>query len=141
MNGFLLDTNVVSELIKPRPDRRVATWVEKTSEALLFLSVLTIGEIRKGIALHSDPRRRAKLESWLVSDLQSRFAGRLLAIDAPIAELWGRLTARGEGTGRRIPTIDGLIAATAQYHDLTIVTRNPADLAATGVSLFNPWID
>jgi toxin FitB len=134
VSGFLLDTNIVSELIKPRPDKKVAAWIETSDEALLFLSVLTIGEIRKGIASHPDPRRRAKLESWLITDLQLRFAGRLLGIDEPIAELWGRLAAQGERAGRPIPVIDGLIAATAQYHDLTFVT-------ATAVSLFNPWID
>jgi toxin FitB len=141
VSGFLLDTNIVSELIKPRPDKKVAAWIETSDEALLFLSVLTIGEIRKGIASHPDPRRRAKLESWLITDLQLRFAGRLLGIDEPIAELWGRLAAQGERAGRPIPVIDGLIAATAQYHDLTFVTRNTADLTATAVSLFNPWID
>ena len=141
MSGFLLDTNIVSELIKPRPDKKVAAWIETSDEALFFLSVLTIGEIRKGIALDPDPRRRAKLESWLITDLQLRFAGRLLGIDEPIAELWGRLAAQGERAGRPIPVIDGLIAATAQYHDLTFVTRNTADLTATAVSLFNPWID
>jgi predicted nucleic acid-binding protein len=141
VSGFLLDTNIVSELIKPRPEIKLAKWIEATDEALLFLSVLTIGEIRKGIASHPDPRRRAKLEAWLVGDLQVRFAGRVLRIDAAIAERWGRLAAEEEKAGRPIAVIDGLLAATAEHHDLTFVTRNTADLPATGLSLFNPWID
>lgn len=141
MSGFLLDTNIVSELIKPQPEIKLAKWIETTAEALLFLSVLTIGEIRKGIASQHDPRRRAKLEAWLVGDLQVRFAGRVLLIDAAIAERWGRLAAEGEKAGRPIAVIDGLLAATAQHHDLTFVTRDTAGLTRTGVSLFNPWSD
>ena len=140
MSGFLLDTNIVSELVKPKPEPKVTKWIETTDEALLFLSVLTIGEIRKGIASHPDPRRRAKLEAWLVSDLEVRFAGRVLVIDTGIAERWGRLTAQGEHAGSPLAVIDGLLAATAQHHDLTFVTRNTGDLLGTGVSLFNPWL-
>jgi toxin FitB len=86
VSGFLLDTNIVSELIKPQPEIRLAQWIETADEALLFLSVLTIGQIRRGIASHPDPRRRAKLEAWLAGDLQVRFAGRVLLIDAAIAD-------------------------------------------------------
>lgn len=139
MNGFLLDTNIVSELIKPQPEVKLAKWIETTDDALLFLSVLTTGEIQKGIAAHHDPRRRAKLEAWLVGDLRVRFAGRVLLIDAAIAERWGRLAAEEEKAGRPIAVIDGLLAATAQHHDLTFVTRDTAGLIRTGVSLFNPW--
>ena len=141
MSGFLLDTNVVSELIKPKPEPKLAKWTDVTDEALLFLSVLTIGEIRKGIARHPNATRRVKLEAWLVSDLAVRFAGRILPIDARIAERWGRLTAQAEQAGRPLSVIDGLLAATAQHHNLTFVTRNAADVIGTGVSVFNPWLD
>ena len=141
MSGFLLDTNIVWELMKPKPEPKVAKGIDTTDEALLFLSVLTIGEIRKGIATHPEARRRAKLEAWMVSDLQTRFAGRILLIDASIAERWGRLAAQGELAGRPLAVIDGLIAATAQHHNLTFVTRNTADLGGSGVSLFNPRLD
>ena len=141
MSGFLLDTNIVSELIKPKPESTVVKWIDTTDEALLFLSVLTIGEIRKSVASHSDARRRAKSEAWLLSDLQVRVAGRILVIDAGIAEHWGRLTAQREQAGKPLAVIDGLIAASAQHHNLTFVSRNTAGLIGTGVSLFNPWFD
>lgn len=135
MSGFLLGTNVVSELIKPRPHEPVFRWVEQTQEELLFLSVLTLGEIRKGITRLEDRRRRGALESWLEVDLRERFADRILPIDAPVADRWGRIAA---GT-RTLPVIDGLIAATALQHNLTIVTRNAKDVASTGCLVFNPW--
>jgi predicted nucleic acid-binding protein len=141
VSGFLLDTNVISELIKPKPDTRVVAWVDSTKETLLFLSVLTIGEIRKGIAAHPDAKRRVRLEAWLVNDLTLRFVDRILPIDSSIAERWGRLTAAGEQSGRPLSVIDGLLAATAQHHNLTLVTRNTAHVSSTGVSLFNPWLD
>ena len=141
MSGFLLDTNIVSELIKPKPESTVVKWIDTTDEALLFLSVLTIGEIRKGIASHPDARRRAKLEAWLLSDLQVRFAGRILVIDSGIAERWGRLTAEREQAGKPLAVIDGLLAATAHHHNLAFVTRNTGDWVGTGVSLFNPCLD
>ena len=138
--GFLLDTNVISELMKPRPRRRVAQWVDSTSEELLFLSVFTIGEVRKGIDLLPDvDPRRAALQSWLDHDLRVRFAGRLLAFDDAVAERWGQLEAHAKRRRLTLPTIDAQLAATALHHGLTFVTRNTAHLRPTGVSLFNPW--
>jgi toxin FitB len=140
VSGFLLDTNVISELVKPKPEAKVVEWIEATNEELLYLSVLTLGEIRKGIALLQDPARRVKLEAWLVGNLAVRFADRILAIDENIAERWGVLTAQAKTTANRtLPVIDGLLAATAQHHNLTLVTRNLDDITGTGVPVFNPW--
>lgn len=140
--GFLLDTNVISELMKPRPSRRVAEWVDATPEDLCHLSVITIGEIRKGIdLLDDDDPKRAALQSWLNRDLRVRFAGRLLAFDASVAERWGQLEAVAKRLRLTLPTIDAQLAATALHHGLTFVTRNTADIRPTGVPVFNPWRD
>jgi toxin FitB len=140
VGGFLLDTNVVSELMKQRPSRRVVEWVEVTAEELMHLSVITIGEVRKGIDLldDEDPKRGA-LQSWLDRDVRVRFAGRLLAFDDAVAERWGQLEAFAKKRRLTIPTIDAQLAATALAHGLTFVTRNTADVAATGVATLNPW--
>jgi predicted nucleic acid-binding protein len=140
VSGFLLDTNVISELIKPNPEPKVIKWIEATDEDLIFLSVLTIAEIRKGINLHRDSGKRARLEAWLASDVRARFEDRILTLDGAVAERWGLLTARGKTEKNRIlPVIDGLLAATAQHHDLILVTRNVDDVAPTGVPFFDPW--
>ena len=139
MSGFLLDTNIISELVARRPEPRVRAWIEGTDEMLLHLSVLTLGEIRKGIASLRDSSRRAALGGWLDSELKVRFANRILAVDEAIAGRWGRLTAQREAANSRLSVIDGLLAATALQYNLTLVTRNVKDVAATGVPLFNPW--
>jgi toxin FitB len=140
VSGFLLDTNVISELLRPKPQPKVVEWVEATNEELFFLSVLTIGEIRKGINLHPDSGRRAKLEAWLTSEVRARFADRILPIDEAVAERWGLLTAKARiERNHKLPVVDGLLAATAQHHDLILVTRNIDDVAPTGVQLLNPW--
>jgi toxin FitB len=136
VSGFLLDTNVLSELIKPRPEPAVIQWIERTDEDLLYLSVLTIGEIRKGIISQAHPGRRARLEAWLSRDLLIRFAGRILPVEIDVAQRWGRIRALA---GRPLPVIDSLLAATAQQHNLTLVTRNVEDVRGTGVAVFNPW--
>lgn len=140
MSGFLLDTNVISELIRPKPEPRVTAWIHATDENLLFLSVLTLGEIRKGIAGLRESSRRIALESWLDSDLALRFAARILSIDEGVADRWGRLAAQAASAARLLPVIDGLLAATALHHNLTLVTRNTKDVEITGVPLFNPWL-
>jgi predicted nucleic acid-binding protein len=138
--GFLLDTNVVSELMKRRPSRQVVTWVDQTPEALIHLSVITFGEIRKGIdLLEDDDPRRAALQVWLDRDLRVRFAGRLLAFDDGVAERWGQLEALAKRRRLTLPTIDAQLAATALHHGLTFVTRNTADVEPTGVPVINPW--
>ena len=140
MPGFLLDTNVISELMKPRPSRNVIAWTDATPEALMHLSVITIGEVRKGIdLLRDDDPRRAALQSWLDRDVRVRFAGRLLAFDDGVAERWGQLEAIAKKRRLTLPTIDAQLAATALHHGLTFVTRNTADITPTGVPVFDPW--
>jgi predicted nucleic acid-binding protein len=141
VSGFLLDTNVISELIRPRPDPKVTRWIDATDEDLLFLSVLTLGEIRKGVIRLPRSARRTALEAWLRSDLPSRFYGRILNIDQEVADRWGQLSALTSARSANLAVIDGLLAATATEHGLTLVTRNTRDVAAKGVSLLNPWTD
>ena len=138
MSGFLLDTNVVSELVRPRPHPGVVRWIATTNESLLHLSVLTLGEIRNGIASRPDAGRRAKLESWL-HDLVLRFSSRILPIDLAIADRWGRLSGHSKTEGVTLPVIDGLLAATALHNNLVLVTRNVTDIGITGVETFDPW--
>ena len=139
MSGFLLDTNCISEVVRARPEPRVLEWMDAADESLLFLSVLTLGEIRKGIAGLPQSRRRTHLESWLEMELRSRFAGRILSIDGAVADRWGLLAADAKRKGSSLSAIDGLLAATALQHNLTIVSRNVADFANTAVSILNPW--
>ena len=139
-SGYLLDTNVISELMKARPARSVADWIVSTPEELMHLSVITIGEIRKGIdLLDEDEPKRSALQSWLDHDLRIRFAGRLLPFDEWVAERWGQIEALAKRQRVTLPTIDAQLAATALQHGLTFVTRNTADFRLTGVPLFNPW--
>jgi predicted nucleic acid-binding protein len=139
-SGYLLDTNVISELMKARPARSVADWIVSTPEELMHLSVITIGEIRKGIdLLDEDEPKRGALQSWLDHDLRARFAGRLLSFDEWVAERWGQIEALAKRQRVTLPTIDAQLAATALHHGLTFVTRNTADVRLTGVPLFNPW--
>jgi predicted nucleic acid-binding protein len=114
-------------------------WMRSADESLLYLSVLTLGEIRKGAAILPQSKRRTHLESWLEFDLQVRFSGRILAIDNPVADRWGWLTAESERKGRPLAAIDGLLAATALQHGLTIVSRNVTDFASTNAPILNPW--
>ena len=124
MSGFLLDTNCISELVHSRPEPRVLEWIEAADESLLYLSVLTLGEIRKGVAGLPQSKRRTRLETWLELELQARFSGRILPIDAAVADRWGLLAAAAKRAGRSLSAIDGLLAATALHHNLTIVSRN-----------------
>ena len=139
MTGFLLDTNVISELIKPKPEAKVVRWIGSTDENLLFLSVLTLGEIRRGIAALARGARRTVLETWLETRLRPRFAGRILPIDEAVADRWGTVAATAAAAGAPVPVIDGLLAATALHYGLTLVTRNVSNVAGTGVSVFDPW--
>jgi predicted nucleic acid-binding protein len=141
VSGFLLDTNVISELIKARPDPGVTQWIEATDENLIYLSVLTLGEIRKGITSLPEGRRRLRLEAWLDRDLALRFSGRILPIDHAVAYRWGRLAGSVSARRSPIPVIDGLLAATALHYDLTFVTRDTKHLEATRATFFDPWID
>ena len=133
--SFLVDTCALSELTKPKPSPRVSDWFDAAAPESLFISVLTLGEIRKGIERLGDGRRRARITAWLETELPGWFENRILPVDAGVADEWGRLAARL----RNLPAIDGLIAATALRRRLAIVTRNESDFAATGVDLLNPW--
>jgi predicted nucleic acid-binding protein len=139
MSGFLLDTNCISELVRSRPEPRVLQWIDAADESLLCLSVLTLGEIRNGIASLPQSKRRTQLETWLEVELRARFAGRILSVDFAIADRWGLLSAAAKHAGRPLSVIDGLLAATALHHNLTIVSRNVNDFVGTQVPVVNPW--
>jgi predicted nucleic acid-binding protein len=139
MSGFLLDTNCISELVRNQPERRVMDWMRAADESLLYLSVLTLGEIRKGAAILPQSKRRTYLESWLELDLQVRFSGRILDIDKAVSDRWGWLSAEAQRQGRPLSAIDGLLAATAIHHNLTIVSRNVSDFTHTHALVLNPW--
>ena len=139
MSGYLLDTNVISELTKVRPEAKVISWIHASSEELLYLSVLTIGEIRKGIDSLPRSNKRALLESWLANDLVLRFSGRILDVSLDIAERWGLISAQAKIAGTPLAVVDGLMAATALHHNLTLVTRNTKDVQVTGINTLNPW--
>lgn len=138
---FLLDTNVLSEAARPEPDPGLAEWLEGQSTLDLCISVLTLGEIRKGVLLLAEGRKRDRLHQWLRAELTRQFTDRLLPVDEGVALAWGRLTAEGRRSGRRLPVIDGLLLATADRYDLTFVTRNESDCADRGVPVLNPWRD
>lgn len=140
MSGFLLDTNCISEVVAAAPDPNVLKWMGTVDESLLYLSVLTLGEIRKGLAALGQGRRRTRLETWLEVELQARFSERILAIDAAVADRWGLLEAEAKRKGKPLSTIDGLLAATALHHNLTVVTRNVSDFAGLSLPVLNPWI-
>ena len=137
--AYLLDTCVLSELAKPRPDASVVRWLEAADETALYLSVLTLGELEKGIARLAPSARRRKIEQWVRQELATRFQGRVLAVDAKVAERWGTLSGAAEARGEPLPVIDALIAATGDVHGLEVVTRNTADLARCGARCVNPW--
>lgn len=139
MSGYLLDTNVISELTKLQPEPKVVSWFQATSEELLYISVLTIGEIRKGINSLPRSNKRVLLESWLANDLVLRFAGRILEVNLDIAERWGLISAQAKIAGTPLAVIDGLMAATALHHNLTLVTRNTKDVQVAGINTLNPW--
>lgn len=136
--SFLLDTCALSELTRPAPDRNFSLWFDDRQASELFLSVLTIGEIERGIARLPAGRKKTRLIGWLGA-LRSTYSERILPIDDQVASIWGRMAAATAAQGQTLGVIDGLIAATALSHGYTVVTRNVADFAPTGVSLVNPW--
>ena len=137
--SFLLDTNVVSERTKPRPNAGVVEWLARVEEEEAFLSVVTFAELRHSIERlpAGEPRRR--LDEWLRNELALRFEGRIIRVDGAIADEWGRVIARGEARGRPMSAMDALIAATAQVHALNVVTRNAADFQSSVKNVLNPW--
>jgi hypothetical protein len=134
--SYLIDINVLSELRRKSPDPGVVAWFSQRPSATLYLSVLSLGEIRKGIEAVGDLVRRQALLDWLETDLPTFFTGRILVVDGAVADRWGRLVA---AAGRPLPAIDSLLAATALAHDLILVTRNVKDFNGLPVQLFNPW--
>jgi toxin FitB len=137
--NFLLDTNVISETMKPRPNPGLLGWLAEADEDRTFLSVITLMELRYGLERMAAGRKRKRLEEWLDHDLPLRFESRILAIDARVADASGRLVARSESLGRPIDTRDALIAATAEIHGLTLVTRNVSDFEPSVKELLSPW--
>lgn len=137
--NLLLDTNVLSEVQRPAPDVKVLGWLDAIDEDRTYISVASIAELRRGIALMDDGRRRDTLAAWVANDLPARFAERILPIDRAVAEHWGDLMAQCRRSGVALSVLDGFFAATALANDLTLVTRNVKDFASCGVPLFNPW--
>ncbi|MDQ2858819.1 MAG: type II toxin-antitoxin system VapC family toxin [Candidatus Eremiobacteraeota bacterium] len=138
MRGFLLDTNVISEPGKAAPDSAVMRWLNSADERDLFLSVLTFGEISRGVALLPVSKKRTRHERFL-TQLDKRFDGRILALDRAVAERWGMLSARCVASGSPMPTVDAMLAATALAYDLTMVTRNVSDFRHAGIPLIDPF--
>jgi predicted nucleic acid-binding protein len=136
---YLLDTNVVSEWAKPRPDPGVLSWLSAIDEDELYLSVGSLAELRYGIAVLPVGRRRDRLDRWFVEGLSNRFATRILSIDASTSFVWGEVRAERQRAGRPISTMDALIAATARVHELVLVTRNTADFTVSIPNIINPW--
>lgn len=137
--SFLLDTNIVSEWVKPTPSAAVVHWIDGADEETLFLCVVTFAELRHGIERLPVGRRRRALSNWLEQDLTQRFEGRILDIGLAVANRWGTLMAHAARSGRTVASMDGLIAATAAVHSLTLVTRNTRDFAPFGIDMLDPW--
>lgn len=136
---YLLDTCLISEMVKPKPSAAVVRWLEERDEQTLFLSVLTMGELHKGIGKLPESAKREALQAWVNHDLVQRFEGRILEIDMEIAVVWGGMQGTAERNGVKLPVMDSLIAATAEVHNLSVVTRNAKDMERCGANVCNPW--
>jgi toxin FitB len=136
---YLLDTCVISEILRPKSSRKVTKWIKDEDENNLFISVLSIGELHKGIEKLAESKRKRELHNWVENDLKERFWNRIIDIDMQTAMIWGKIQGMAECIGRPMPAIDSLIAATGIAHNLTVVTRKTSDMLESGVSLFNPW--
>lgn len=137
--NYLLDTNVISELISKQPNKKVVEMLDRLDQNTIYLSVITIGEIRKGVEKLPSSKRRETVKEWLETDLLLRFQGRILEITTEVMLIWGKLTARLENEGRPVTAMDSLIAATALHTNCCLVTRNEHDFQHTGVTMINPW--
>jgi predicted nucleic acid-binding protein len=133
---YLIDTNVISETIRARPDKHLMAWFKTVPDEALYVSALSIGEIRKGIQKNHDSQKREKLRQWLENNLMQSFENRIISIDLAVAERWGKLVA---AINRPLAVVDSLLAATALHHDLILVTRNVKDFNFPGLDVFNPW--
>jgi toxin FitB len=139
--SYLLDTCVISELVAKRPNSNVIAWVDNVNEPQLYLSVITVGEITRGIEKLNGGKRRRTLEDWFSGEMLPRFANRILHIDVEVMLIWGQLTAAAERQGNTLPAMDSLIASIALRYNMNLVTRNVNDFAHTGVTIINPWED
>lgn len=137
---LLLDTNVLSEVTKPRPDETVLQWLHGLDEDRTFISIVSIAEIRRGVALMDGGRKRDALDEWLRYDLPQRFESRIIPVEEPVAFAWGDLMALAKRSGRGLASMDGLIAATAIAHRLTLATRNVKDFEGFGINIIDPWV-
>ena len=137
--SFLLDTNVVSEWVKAAPNANVVAWLGAVDEESVFLSVMTLAELRRGVELLPVGRRRTRLERWVADDLTSRFEDRIVPVDRLVAEAWGLIMVRSLGAGHNLGVMDGFFAATAAAHQLTLVTRNTSHFERLGIQHLNPW--
>ena len=136
---YLLDTCLISELVKKEPNPSVVRWLDEQDEQKLFLSVLNLGELQKGISKLTDGTKKDELQAWVSLDLVERFTGRILEVDLETALSWGRLQGEAEQAGEKLPVMDSFIAATAAAHGLVVVTRNVKDMERCGVKVCNPW--
>lgn len=136
---YLLDTCLISELVRKEPNPAVVAWLDGQDEQKLFLSVLNLGELQKGISKLSDSTRKRELQAWIALDLVERFDGRILEVDLATALCWGRLQGEAAQAGVKLPVMDSLIAATAAAHGLVVVTRNVRDMERCGATVCNPW--
>ena len=136
---YLLDTNVISELVAKQPLQQVIDCLDNTDDNLIYLSVITIGELKKGIERLPESMRKTALRDWLTDELLLRFQGHILPLDTEVMLTWGVLTATLEQKERKLPVMDSLIAAIALRGQFVLVTRNEADFADTGVTILNPW--
>src|SRR5260370_13273042 len=139
MSGYLLDTDCISELVRLKPEPSVMAWMQAAEEALLYLSVITLGEIRKGVAGLPQGKRRTHLETWLQIELQARFVGRIVPIDRAISDRWGLIAADAKRKGKALSIIGGLLAATALHHNLTVVSRNASAFATAPAPVLSAW--
>jgi len=137
--SFLLDTNVISEWVKPQPHKGVIRWLAEADEDRVFISVISIAEIRRGLERIAKGRRRDRIAGWLWEDLPVRFEGRILPVDLAIAHEWGVTIERAGSRGIVLNVMDAFLAATAHTRELTLVTRNTKDFQDLGLSLFDPW--
>lgn len=137
---YLLDTCVICEIIKPKPDANVISWLQNKNEDDLYLSVLTFGEIEKGIEKVVDDARKKRLQLWVAEDLKKRFEGRIISIDLDVAVKWGEIQGVAELSEKPMPSIDGLIAVSGLVHHCVVVTRNTSDMAQSNIESFNPWL-
>lgn len=136
---LLLDTNILSEVTKPRPNETVLNWLHGLDEDHTFISIVSIAEIRRGVALMDSGRKHDALNEWLTYDLPQRFKNRIIPVEELVARAWGDLMALAKRSGRGLASMDGLIGATAVAHQLTLATRNAKDFEGFGIDIIDPW--